>query len=106
MAMRQVYSRILRIIPRTTTSNMMAYIYDINLFDWDKETNTFSVNNDSLFTAEHAQAHPNQRRQFYILNQKTGNSMRFRLSDVNEDSLIFKSEDDLTAVIKLNNYGR
>ena len=79
----------------------MDYIYDINLFDWDKESNTFSVNAKSLYTNEHAQAHPNQRRQFYISNQRTGGRRRFRLTDVKDDSLTFKSEDDITAVIKL-----
>jgi hypothetical protein len=84
----------------------MDYIYDINLFDWDKESNTFTVNNESLYTNEHAEAHPNQRRQFYILNQRTGDRRRFRLTDINEDNLIFKSEDGFIAVIKLTNNGR
>jgi hypothetical protein len=84
----------------------MDYIYDINLFDWDKESNTFSVTAKSLYTNEHAEAHPNQRRQFYILNQRTGDRRRFRLSDVKDDSLTFMSEDGFIAVIKLTNYGR
>jgi hypothetical protein len=84
----------------------MEYTYDINLFDWDKESNTFSVTAKSLYTYEHAHSHPNQRRQFYILNKRTGDRRRFRLSNIYEDILIFKSEDNITAVIKLTNYGR
>lgn len=84
----------------------MDYTYDINLFDWDKESNTFSVKAKSLYTNEHAHSHPNQRRQFYILNQRTGDRRRFRLSDINEYNLIFKSEDGFIAVIKLTNNGR
>lgn len=92
----------------------MKYEYDTGQFSWSKDKNTFYAEAWNLAAmlpdgSMHPEAFPNQKRQFYIVNPKTGNQRRFRFvkEQTNEmplnemeaigtyKSWIFKSEDDI-----------
>ena len=54
--------------------------YDIRLFDWNKSDNSFYANANNLWemTGYYNYPFPNNKKQFFIKNPKTGGIRRFR----------------------------
>ena len=88
----------------------MRYEYEIGQFYWVKSDNTFYADAWNLIArmpdgSIHPEAFPNGKKEFYIVNPKTGNERRFRF--VNEFEAVhpaatwsesvwqFKSEDGI-----------
>lgn len=87
-------------------SNMTAR-YNIHAFEWDKQSNSFRVENP-IFGI-----HPTDRSQFYIVNEDTGGFRRFIYTCVKGYTLhpdnfnvqynVFESEDGIKCFIKIKN---
>lgn len=92
----------------------MEFKYDINQFNWNKDTNTFGADAWDLVAhmadgSIHPEAFPNMKKQFFIHNYKTNGFRRFRF--VKEESgepdgngytfldWIFESEDGIKCYI-------
>jgi len=94
---------------------MGKYMYSIDQFNWHKQLNTFLGDMGAIWDMDNKYqcAFPSGRKQFTILNPKTGGFRRFRLkcesqeqhwcSDIETDEvswaslrcLIFESEDGI-----------
>jgi hypothetical protein len=92
----------------------MEFKYDINQFNWNKETNTFYADAWDLVAympdgSIHPEAFPNMKEQFFIHNYKTNGFRRFRFvkeerSVIDENGYdflnwIFESEDGIKCYI-------
>jgi hypothetical protein len=90
----------------------MEYRYDITQFHWNPKENILYAEAGFLFFqmpdgSIHPEAFPNQRKQFWIHNPKTGGFRRFRfknqlrnpLTDTSVD-WVFESEDGIVCKIK------
>ena len=91
------------------------YTYNIQDFNWSKELNTFIGDMGALWetSGKYNYAFPSGRKQFRILNEKTGGFRRFRLkcesleehycTDIDSDDcfwatfrcMVFESEDGI-----------
>jgi hypothetical protein len=99
----------------------MEYRYDVGQFIWDKETNSFYAEAPHLECLLpdgniHPEAFPNQKKQFFIDNWKTGGFRRFRFiseivsdvvdldNDIHYSVIIwnFESEDGIKCKISIN----
>jgi hypothetical protein len=90
----------------------MEYRYDITQFHWNPKENTLYAEAGFLFFqmpdgSIHPEAFPNQRKQFWIHNPKTGGFRRFRFKNQLRNSLtdtsvdwVFESEDGI--ICKIN----
>lgn len=85
---------------------MADIIYDINDFIWCTDHQCFVGVSENLFTHYHNHSFPNGRKQFYILNSKTGGFRRFRLEQefIENDQLVytFTSEDGIICYVNIN----
>jgi len=83
----------------------MEYRYDINQFDWDKNSNQLSAHRSSLWNYDFAYAtipFINGRTQFFIDNPTTGGFRRFRFVYETDSSWYFKSEDGIEVKILID----
>jgi len=93
----------------------MEYHYNIEQFNWNKDTNTFYAEAPHLECIMpdgniHPEAFPNQKGQFFIDNTKTGGFRRFRyLRDITGEiggigytEWLFESEDGIECRIAIN----
>lgn len=102
---------------------MSKYTYDIHQFNWSKELNTFFGDMGAIWDTDNKYKFPfpSGRKQFTILNEKTGGFRRFRLKcecyeqhwyrDIDNDDdnnadtyasfrcLVFESEDGIICKI-------
>jgi hypothetical protein len=79
------------------------YTYDISLFVYSKEDNSFYADGWDLFTLDnHHSSFPNDKEQFFIVNGRTGNRRRFRFAKQTPDHYLFESEDSIRCVICIN----
>lgn len=85
----------------------MDYIYDISCFYWNKESRTFYADAWNLITqlpdgSIHLEAFPNDKRQFFIRNDRTGGFRRFTLINDTATHYTFESEDGIRCEICIN----
>ena len=93
----------------------MDYRYHIRQFVWNKDTNSFYGEAPHLESVMpdgniHPEAFPNQKRQFFIDNPKTGGFRRFRyvrdivgnISGQNFTEWLFQSEDGIECRIAID----
>lgn len=94
---------------------MMEYHYNIEQFNWNKDTNTFYGEAPYLVCmmedgSIHSEAFPNQKTQFFIDNNRTNGFRRFRyLKDITGDiggirftEWLFESEDSIQCRISVD----
>lgn len=98
----------------------MEFRYDINQFNWNKDTNSFYADAWNLVALMpdgniHPEAFPNMKKEFFIHNYKTNGFRRFRfvkeitnwLIDENEHTKyemvdwLFESEDGIKCMINI-----
>jgi hypothetical protein len=77
--------------------------YDLNCFQYDKDTRTLRANEERLYPIE-PNVHcpfPNGPRKFYVKNYSTNSHSRFLLHSSDENTYVFKSDDgrDITCII-------
>jgi hypothetical protein len=99
----------------------MEFRYDINQFNWNKDTNSFYADAWNLVALMpdgniHLEAFPNMKKEFFIHNYKTNGFRRFRfvkeivnwVFDENEATKyemvewLFESEDGFKCMIAIN----
>jgi hypothetical protein len=93
----------------------MEYHYNIEQFNWNKDTNTFYGDAPHLVCIMpdggiHPEAFPNQKGQFFIDNTKTGGFRRFRFRKELKGGMgnevftewIFESEDEIECRIAID----
>ena len=78
--------------------------YPIQFFTWVKEENTFYGHSHELWHPDYAYNFPNDKKQFYIVNQKTGGFRRFRFVKEVESTetwveYLFESEDGIKCMV-------
>jgi hypothetical protein len=93
----------------------MDYRYHIRQFVWNKDTNSFYAEAPHLESVMpdgniHPEAFPNQKKQFFIDNPKTGGFRRFRyvrdiVGNIGEQTFtewLFQSEDGIECRISID----
>ena len=93
----------------------MDYRYHIRQFVWNKDTNSFYAEAPHLESIMpdgniHPEAFPNQKREFFIDNPKTGGFRRFRyvrdiVGNIDEQTFtewLFQSEDGIECRISID----
>lgn len=78
---------------------MQDIYYLVEQFDYNKETRTFTQNENKLFTADCETPFPNEGKQFYIKNKGTKDYRRFRLEKQDKEYYYFTSEDGIKCII-------
>lgn len=82
---------------------MKNLIYDIADFDWDKDLQTFTAKSSMLYPTNHNDfnySFPSDGKQFFIVNPKNKNSVRFRLQRETETEFLYLSETNLYCLIQ------
>lgn len=79
----------------------MNVTYLVEDLTWNAETQMFSAEARDLWAREDFKfPFPNGRKQFYVVNTRTGGCRRFRLLLVLKNDLLFVSEDDILCMIR------